>query len=478
MSLIGKKYLSHRGYAIEKQGNELLIEQLKKELTVKPRVNSMMLQEEVKTFPVYRENQQKLYLPKNFGLDKFGVPDVIQMEKGEDCPNLNFHGQLRPIQEEPVQAFLQATKDPKKMGGILSLPCGAGKTVIALQLSSHFKKKTLIVCHTQFLMDQWIERIEQYLPDAKTGKIKQNLCQIDGYDIVIASLQSLAMRDYDATIFKQFGFVVLDECHHLGAEVFSRCLPKITCRRMLGLSATLKRKDGLSKVFEWHLGKPVFTIKRKDCEVKVLVERYYDPNPEYAREHKIWNTGKLNVAKMINKICEFPPRNYKIVQTLKKIMETEPNRKVLILSERRNHLQALEEILRLEKFTSIGYYVGGMSKQQLDEGATFDIILATFQLASEAMDIPKLNTLILASPVSSIEQPIGRIQRKKKEEREYIPLVIDILDEFSIFERQGAKRITFYKKNEYDIIDTIKDKERQQESRKYCLIKDDDEEDQ
>ena len=476
MSLTGKRYLSHRGYAIEKEGNELLVEQLKKELTVKPRTNPMMLQEEAKAFPVYRENQQKLYLPKNFGLDRLGVPDVIQMEDGEDCPNLNFHGQLRPVQEEPVQAFLQATKDPKKMGGILSLCCGFGKTILALYFASYFKKKTLVVCHTQFLMDQWIERIEQYLPDAKTGKIKQDICQIKGTDIVIASLQSLAMRDYDAAIFKQFGFVVLDECHHLGAEVFSRCLPKITCRKMLGLSATLKRKDGLSKVFEWHLGKPVFTIKRKDCEVKVLVERFYDPHPEYGRELKLWNTGKLNVARMINKICEFPPRNYKIVQTLKKVMETEPNRKVLILSERRTHLQALEALLKMENYSSIGYYVGGMSKQQLDEGSTHDIILATFQLASEAMDIPKLNTLILASPVSSIEQPIGRIQRKKKEEREYIPLVIDLLDEFSIFERQGAKRIAFYKKNEYEIVDTVKEKESHQEKRRYCLIKDEDEE--
>jgi superfamily II DNA or RNA helicase len=348
-------------------------------------------------------------------------------------------------------------------------------TVIALNLSSHFKKKTLVVCHTEFLMDQWIERIEQYLPTATTGKIKQKICQVEGKDIVIASLQSLAMRDYDSAIFKGFGFVVLDECHHLGAEVFSRCLPKITCKRMLGLSATLKRKDGLSKVFEWYLGKPVFTIKRKDSEVKVLIERFYDPHPEYGRELKLWNTGKLNVARMINKICEFPPRNHRIVQVLNKVLEEEPNRKVLVLSERRTHLQDLESLLRLEQFTSIGYYVGGMSKQQLDEGSSHDIILATFQLASEAMDIPKLNTLILGSPVSSIEQPIGRIQRKKKEEREYIPLVIDLLDEFSIFERQGAKRIAFYKKNEYEIIDTVKEQKSQQEKRRYTLIKDEDE---
>ena len=230
-----------------------------------------------------------------------------------------------------------------------------------------------------------------------------------------------------------------------------------------------------SKVFEWHLGKAVYTIQRKDSEVDVLIKRYYDPDPNYSREAKLWNTGKLNVAKMINQVCEFPPRNVYIVQTLKDVLEKEPNRKVLILSERRNHLQALEQLLR-DHYDSIGYYVGGMNKKELDDGASKDIILATFQLASEAMDIPKLNTLILASPVSSIEQPIGRIQRKKKEEREYTPLVLDILDEFSIFERQGAKRIAFYKKNKYSIEDSEKDlKETLSDpSVKYQFIKDED----
>lgn len=816
MKMKGKTYLSHRGYGIEKKNNEEWIEKIKKELTVTPRVNPIMGQTEIASFPVYCESDKKLYLPKNFGLDRLGVPNVIQMEDGEDCPNLNFQGSLRPVQEEPVQAFLKAIEDPKRMGGILSLPCGFGKclgintpilmydgsiklvqditvddllmgddstprkvlsicrgqeemfdiiptkgdtytvnrshilslkcstnhshaltkgtiidlsvddylklpksfhgkggvlygyrvgvefpkkdipidpyligywlgdgtskksqittqestvlkyisqllpkygmylqykskydyymngnrkqgnffikcinslnlignkhipsiykcnsrdirlevlagiidsdgyyskkcfnitlksekllddiiylarslgfaaykkqcqktctnskngpkigiyytttisgigveeiptkvfrkkatsrlqikdvlmtritpksigvgtyygfeidgnhrfllgdftvthnTVCALYLASYFKKKTLIVCHTQFLMDQWVERIEQYLPNVKTGKIKQKQCEVKGSDLVIASLQSLAMRDYDPAIFKTFGFVILDECHHLGAEVFSRCLSKITCRRMLGLSATLKRKDGLSKVFEWHLGKPVFTIQRKDSDVHVLVKRYYDPHPSYSTEAKIWNTGKLNVAKMINQLCDFPPRNYTLIQTLKTILIKEPNRYVLILSERRNHLQELENLLRMEGYTSIGYYVGGMNKKELDEGASKDIILATFQLASEAMDIPKLNTLVLASPVSSIEQPIGRIQRKKKEEREYMPLVIDLLDEFSIFERQGAKRIAFYKKNDYTIEDSVKELKEKliDTSIKYQFIQDED----
>lgn len=472
----GKTYLSHRGYGIEKEKNEQLIETLKKELTVSPKINPMMINTEETSFPVYRENDKKLYLPRCYGLSKFGIPNVNQLKDGLDAPNLVFEGTLRDVQKEPVDAFIEAVNNPIKMGGLLSLPCGFGKTVCALYLASYFKKKTLIICHTNFLIDQWIERIHQYIPTAKVGKIKQNKCEVENRDIVIASLQSISMRDYDNGIFEQFGFVISDECHHISAEVFSRCLPKITNKRMLGLSATLKRKDGLSKVFEWFIGKSVYEIKRKDSEVKVLVIRYYDPHTAYSKEAKIWNSpNKLNVAKMINNICAFSPRNYKIVQTLKEILTKEPNRKVLILSERRNHLQELENLLKIENYHSIGYYVGGMNKQQLDEGSQADIILATFQLASEAMDIPKLNTLVLGSPISSIEQPVGRIQRKKKEEREYIPLVIDILDEFSLFERQGAKRIAFYTKNGYEIEDPVKNlKDKLKEDKKYTLIEDED----
>ena len=627
MVLSGKTYLSNRGYAIEKKDNEVLINELQKSLTVTPR-GMQLSNDEAASFPVYKENDKKMYLPKYYGLTKFGVPNVDQLSDGEDRPNLIFEGSLRDIQKPAVNAFLDAVNDPTKQGGLLSLPCGFGKTICALYISTVFKKKTLIICHTNFLIDQWIERIQQYIPTANIGKIKQKLCEIEGKDIVIASLQSLAMRDYDNKLFKTFGLVTLDECfpysqpiltnkgfipigqlydtwisddnmplilsynenthnfewkelmyawkniykeslikitfkdlndnmlhsiectpdhlllvatnewkeakklnigdrmtscikdmivetieyvnsndlidsnhvydievkdnhnficnyiiahncHHLGAEVFSRCLPIVTCKRMLGLSATLKRKDGLSKVFEWYLGKPVYTVKRKDSDVIIHVERYYDPKPDYCTEQTLWRGPKLgkqlNIAKMINQVCDYLPRNKRMVTVLKEILIKEPNRKVLVLSERRNHLQELENLLRLEGYKSIGYYVGGMNKEQLDKGTLEDIILATFQLASEAMDIPKLNTLLLGSPVSSVEQPVGRIQRKKKEERDYIPLVIDFIDEFSLFERQGAKRLAFYKKNGYDIQDVTQEiKQNITKECKYKFIIDED----
>ena len=89
-------------------------------------------------------------------------------------------------------------------------------------------------------MDQWKERIEFFLPDARVGKIQGDVVKIEDKDIVIGMLQSISMKDYPDDVFNSFGFVIYDECHHLGAEVFSRSLIKVGCKYILGLSATPK----------------------------------------------------------------------------------------------------------------------------------------------------------------------------------------------------------------------------------------------
>lgn len=468
-------YLTERGYAIPKEGNEALVEHLRKALTVSPKVNPGAPSPQDVSFPVYMESSSRLYLPKCYGLSLFGPPSQNKLSKGEDAPGLIFHGQLRDEQRGPVEAFIRAANDPCKMGGIVSLQCGGGKTVIGLYLAAHFKKRAMIVCHKEFLMNQWRERIQQFLPKAKVGLIKQSKVDIEGKDVVIASLQSLAMRTYDPAIFKTFGFVAYDECHHTSAEVFSRCLAKITMPVTLGLSATLNRKDGLRKVFEWYLGKPVNKIaKREDKQLIVHSHPFYDPAPEYGRELKMFN-NKLNVASMITAICSFPPRNTLMMEILSQVLKQDPGRKTLILSDRRAHLTELERLIKVYKLGSVGYYVGGMKEADLKDSESKDIILATVSMSAEGMDIPALNTLILASPISAIEQPIGRIQRQKPADRQYAPLVIDIWDQFSLFHRQGLRRLAFYKKQGYEIVANTDHEEEQKQEKKYDFI--DDEED-
>lgn len=473
MEIQGETFLTNRGYAILKKNNEDVVNSLKKTLTVTPKVNPSI--NKPTSFSVYRESDNKLYIPKYYGLQSFGVPTTNKITDGISVEGLIFKGNIRETQKEPAKRFLKALDDPKKLGGIISLPCGYGKTILALYLASVIKKKTLVVCHKEFLGNQWRDRIIEFLPTASIGQIKQKKIDVCDKDIVIASLHSIAMRDYDESIFKDFGFVIFDEAHHLSAEVFSQCLPKTTCKRMLGLSATLKRKDGLTKVFEWYLGEAVYEVKRDDNDLQVIIKRFYDPCEEYSREVRMSWSGQLNFAKMINNICDFPPRNYMIVKIIKDLLIKDPHRHILILSERRNHLVTLEDLLKMENISSIGFYVGGMKQTDLDKSAVEQILLGTFQLAQEGMDVPTLNTLILASPVSSIEQAIGRIQRQQKHTRIYTPVVIDIIDEFSVFEGQGRKRRAFYVKNKYDIKDEVFEKQKISEHVKYGFVDDSDE---
>jgi superfamily II DNA or RNA helicase len=473
-------YLSSRGYSIDIKGNEVLVDDLKRELTVKPRVNpDMPNAEDAREFPVYRESSKKLYMPRAFGCERFGAPIHNNMHVGDDASAyLKFKGKLRIEQEEPVRLYLEACQDPHRGGGIISVGCGFGKTLMGLFIACQLGRKTLVVCHKEFLMNQWRERIEEFIPTARIGRIKQSKVDVEQKDIVLASLQSLAMKEYPASVFATFGYVVIDECHHTSAEVFSRALHKITSPYILGLSATLDRKDGLRKVFEWFIGKPVFQQKKRiEADLHVRIVPFYDPHPDYGRERYMFN-GKLNVAQMINGICDFKVRNEIIVATLHDVLQQEPDRKILILSDRRKHLQILEKMILEAGLGTVGYYVGGMKESALKESENQKILLGTFALASEGMDVPTLNTLVLASPVSSIEQPIGRIQRQKAHERLYTPLVIDLWDQFSIFKNQGWRRIQFYRKNNYTILgkDDIsqQEKERKNENKKYVF--DDDEE--
>jgi len=441
--------LSKRGYkVIKKHHSPTKLNKARKELTVKPYspYNSSMGFDKTKSFQVYYENHKKLYLPKHYGIEIFGNPDIIDMSSGEDI-TIEFNGGMRAEQQSVVEKYMDSLKD--KGGGLISLPCGAGKTVISLYIISLIKKKTLIIVHKDFLMNQWYDRIKQFLPNATIGKIQQNTIDIKNKDIVLAMVQSISMKEYDAEVFDDFGLAVFDECHHLGAEVFSKSLLKVNSKYMLGLSATPKRKDGLSKVFEWFIGDMVYCKKERNQD-KVLVEiyKYYNESKEYSEE--LYNVMKnICTPKMINNVCDFEPRTLFILKVL--IDNVKEGRDILILSDRRNHLKNIFEYVHKNNIGSIGYYVGGMKPNDLRESQEKQIILGTFSMASEGMDIPKLNTIILSSPKSDIIQSVGRILRQKEEDRKFIPKIIDIADDFSIFKKQGEKRKAYYKKCKYDI---------------------------
>ena len=447
-------YLSQRGYAILKnEDNKNIIKDIKKELNVSPIIMSPITsKDEKKEYPLYLESDNKIYLPKCYGLEKFGKAKFDNLNSGLDCPNLIFKGSLRDVQKIPIENFIKSAENPEKLGGIISVPCGFGKTIMAIYIACYFKKKTLFISHKDFLNEQFINSVKEFVPSCKIGRIQGNKIDVEGKEIVIATLQSLAMRDYETSLFKDFGLVIVDECHHIASEVFSRAFRKTNIRISLGLSATLNRKDGLRKVFEWYLGKSVYNhkIDKNSSEMIVQIHKYFASSSEYSAIKTLYN-GQPNTIASINNICNYKPRTNLIIEILKDILKTDKDRKVLILSERKNQLKDIEELLKLNDMNDFGYYVGGMKMTDLDISATKQIILATYQMSSEGLNIPTLNTLILASPIGDIQQSVGRILREKKENRKYTPLCIDIFDELSVVKSKGFRRLKYYKSNGYII---------------------------
>lgn len=445
--------LSRQGYSIKKDRytqNE--IENIKKELTVEV-ANHMFDHLESKKYHLYRENANKLYVPKYYGLQKFNAPERNVIGLGECRPNMIFVGELRDYQVKQVDAFIEACNNPLKMGGIVSIQCGGGKTVIAISIACQLKLKTLFMSHKDFLNVQFTERVKMFAPTASIGIIKQSKIDIEDKDFVVGSLQSIAMRDYDPNIFKDFGLVIIDEVHHCSAEVFSNALVKSCSPYTLGLSATLNRKDGLRKVFEWFIGKPV--IKPTKCveDNNVIVEFNFfnDNNPQYCNIETMFN-NKINAVAMLSNVVKYKPRTVFIVENILKYMDD--TKKMLILSERKSLLSDIDNLLNEIpdfKYTR-GFYIGGMSQKKLDESCRKDILLGSCSMINEGFDLPDLNTLLFASPLSCIEQAVGRILRKKPEDRTVTPLIIDIIDNFSIFAGRFNKRKSYYTSKKYQIV--------------------------
>ena len=439
--------LGNRGYTVDKESISTSVQKsIKQELTVKAYVNEDYSVPSI-PFPIYGESQRKLYVPRFYGIDKYGLPYTSKIDEPQEI-TCTFSKKLRDIQQPIADAFIEATeKSPYGGGGIISVPCGYGKTVIGLYLACKLGVKTLVVAHQDFLLDQWKERIDFFVKNANIGRIQGKICKTVNKDIVLATLQSLSMKEFNESVFEGFGLVIYDECHHLGAEVFSKALLKTNFKYLLGLSATPKRADGLSKVFEWYLGKIVFQIKKRNQEtVNIKLFKYYDEDESYSKVELNFQ-GKPNTSKMMNNICNYTPRNELIVTEIKKTIDD--NRKVLILSNRKSQLESIFDMIG--DYCDKGYYLGGMKEKELKKSEEKQLLLATFSMAEEGLDCKDLDTVFLVSPKSNIEQAVGRILRKEVDKREKIPLVIDFIDCFSTFERQGEKRIKFYKKSKYTI---------------------------
>ena len=263
-------------------------------------------------------------------------------------------------------------------------------------------------------------------------------------------LQSLSMKEYSDTIFKSFGLTIIDEVHHISSEVFSCALFKIVTKYMLGLSATMNRKDGTTEVFKMFLGDIIYKGKREE-EHNVTVRSFeYSNDDEDFSEVKTDYRGNIQYSTMISKLCTFNRRTEYILEIIKLMFEENENQQMMILAHNKNILKYLYDAISYRQLAngSVGYYIGGMKEAALKETEGKKIVIATYSMAAEALDIKTLTTLLMATPKTDIEQAVGRILREKHGN----PIVIDIVDQHLPFRNQWRKRKVFYKKQNYKII--------------------------
>jgi len=455
-------YLGNKGYTIYKKNLEIEEQELiRKELTVSPYVPKNSLQKP-SPFPVYRESANKIYLPRYYGYNNYGEPEENRLNNYKNI-DLKFNGDLRDKQKPVVEKYLNHVKHGG--GGLLALHTGFGKTILALNIISKLKVKTLIIVHKEFLLRQWVERIEQFLPDAKVGRIQAKVIDVEDKDIVICMLQSLSMKEYPTALFKEYGLTIVDECHHISSEVFSRALYKVVTKYMLGLSATVKRKDGLTFVIKMFLGELVCKIERKG-EDKVTVRAIeYKTHDEEFNQVLLDYRGRVKYSSMIKKICEYNSRSEFILRVIGDIIKKDTKKKaqIMVLAHNKSILKYLHDAIKHRNIESVGYYVGGMKEKDLKISERKKIIIATYAMAEEGLDIKTLTTLVMATPKVDVTQAVGRILRMKHDNTE----VYDIIDSHTMFQRHWGKRRAFYKKQKFKIL--LSDNKRYQNDDWECI---------
>lgn len=417
-------------------------------LTVHPQKMGDFPGDDPEPIPLYvNNNDSRFGVPREFFFEHRRPVHRVDLRVTEGSRDsfwmAEFVGVLRPEQRTAVREVVSQF-GAGRLGGIVQAKPGWGKTVAALAIVAELRLPTLVVVHKEFLMNQWSERIQKFLPAAKIGRVQQDECDFEGKTVVMGMVHSLGSKHYPSEFYEWPGLVITDECHRIGARTWSVVPPLFRAKYRLGFTATPRRKDGADAVFWRHIGPIIFAGKEE--RLKPLVKRVWT-------KFRLVKTDRFNPhlapqSLLLRFLCGSKHRNDLIVDQVTAAISA--GRKCLVLSSRLNHLQNLEDLLKKQwpgtaKDISIGKYVGGRNKDQLEEASERQVILATVQYAAEGLDIPALDTLFLTVPMSDVEQAVGRILRPYHGKKD--PIVVDFRDDsIPMFEAMGRKRDRFYSK--------------------------------
>jgi len=471
-----KALLTHQGYKLKT--NDLSDDdknKIAKDLTIQPESYIGT----IKPYRIYKATDRDIYLPRYYGIINFSGGNYKNVKSiflpGEKA-NFDFilpNFQLRPLQKVAYKYVLKAFQ--KYTTAILKLGCGVGKTVLGIYLIQKLCKKTLVIVHRVNLLTQWKDEIEKYT-NAKVGLLHRKIIDIEGKDIVLTTIHNVIGKRKRTTkylnMYKRFGLTIIDEAHHLNMKEFSQTLQIVNTSWMLGLTATPNKGMSMkiNHVFKLFIGPvvPPDVIQERmgnknsnKGNIIANILRYKVNHSQYSDHIIIDYARKPNTAKMVTNIGQNNDRSNVVIQYIKQIVEynhknKEPEkRKILVVSDRKRQLRYIHHKLRLLKIDA-GLFIGGMTPSGIEDSKSRQVILGTYGVCEEGLNIKDLNTLIINTPRRVCEQMVGRILRRPHK----IPaMIVDIIDCFSkTFCSQGCARKKYYKINSYKIKDqNIKD---------------------
>jgi superfamily II DNA or RNA helicase len=363
----------------------------------------------------YRNHPIGLLIPRGaMGLVLFfckesGIPyEIIDRRRTLPAVDFNFTGILKGYQQQAATNILSRDFN------VLQAGTGTGKTVVALSIIAERQQPALVIVHSKELLNQWIERIEQFLgiPPEEIGIIGTGKKRI-GDRITIGIVNSV--YQYADDVAPHIGHLVVDECHRTPSRTFTEAVTAFDCRYMLGLSATPYRRDGLTKLIGWHLGRKV-EVEQADLSEEDIVQDVeivlretdfatgYDASEEYTR--------------MLSELTEDEGRNRLIVGDI--INEAATGGGVcLVLTDRKEHCRTLYDMLSKQGINPdvlTGAVCNGERRAVVDRlnAGSVKVLIATGQLIGEGFDCRGLSTLFLATPIKfdgRLIQYLGRILR-------------------------------------------------------------------
>ena len=411
-----------------------------------------------KELKLYRQSGNDLIIP--YGVKKSlydylaDISSLQSIDKYEEVfagnkpVNYNAYIKLYDYQENAVNSLIQSE------GGILQSKAGSGKTRMGIATICRMGKKTLWLTHTNELLNQSYNVASEFIDKKLLGKITAGKMQIaDG--ITFATVQTLSKADLNALRY-EWDMVIVDECHRASmsvtrATMFSKVLNNLACRYKYGLSATLHRSDGLIKCTYALLGGISHTVP--DEVVKTMRVEIQKKETGVQISRKCLDTdGTLVYARLINYLAGHTERNLQIVRDIQVLAYAKHS--IILLSDRVEHLKEIYNTI-LEPYQDDAVILHGKVKKADREQALEDmrnkkkhILLATYQLAKEGLDVPCLDRLLLATPVKDyaiVVQSVGRIARVCDDKG--TPVVYDYVDDIGFLQGMWKKRCTHYRKD-------------------------------